>query len=184
MIHVHACSQEGDTNLAAGNTSAPLQISEETRVKTLTSSHRPSFFPLQRLNQEFNILPLLAAPQISTCTQGDCPGEKCRSDGERNQNCSRCSGGAGGLAPHPGFGFACLCILFCFTAVPQRGVCSSRDYSHSGIWMSAGKTEDFRCIQGISVFLITLQGFYHKLLLWIPTAVGAHQFGACFLQEL
>lgn len=50
--------------------------------------------------------------------------------------------------------------------------------------MSAGKTEDFLCIQDISVFLITLQGFYHKLLLRFPAAVGAHQLGACLLQEL
>lgn len=64
-------------------------------------------------------------------------------------------------------------------AVP--GVYFSWDYSHSGIWMSAGKTEDFLCIRDISVFLVTLQGFYCKLLLWFPVAVRVHQFGTCFL---
>lgn len=44
--------------------------------------------------------------------------------------------------------------------------------------MSAGKTEDFLCIQDISVFLVTLQGFYCKLLLWFPVAVWAYRFGA------
>lgn len=66
----------------------------------------------------------------------------------------------------------------------MRGTDSSWDYSHSGMWMCAAETEDFLCIQGISVFLITLQGVYCKLLLCFHAALWAHQFRALCLQEL
>lgn len=77
--------------------------------------------------------------------------------------------------------------LLCFILVPiraMRGTDSSWDYSHSGMWMCAAETEDFLCIQGISVFLITLQGVYCKLLLCFHVALWAHQFRALCLQEL
>ena len=122
-------------------------------------------------------------PKIRMCSPGHYPGEKSNSNREWKENCSHCSGRAAGLAPDPRFCFVSLHPILFYHGV-MRGVYSSWDYSHSGIWMSAAKTEDFLCVQDISVFLITLQGFYCKLLLRFPAAVQAHRFGACFLQEL
>lgn len=161
---------------------APLESSGETQVK-------PDFFLQTKHCKDFtrNLSALLTVPQISMCSQGHCPGEKSSSNGERSENCARCSGRAVGLVLEPGFRFTRLRVPLCFIPVPQRAVCgvySSWDYRHRGMWMSAGETEDFRCIQDISVLLITLQGFYCKLLLWFPAAVRAHRFGARFLQEL
>lgn len=117
-------------------------------------------------------------------SQGHSPGEWSSRNGEWEENRSQGSGRAVGLLPHLDFAVSVSALFY---HGPQQGHAWHRlswDCSHSGIWMCAGETEDFLCIQDISVFLITLQGVYCKLLLWFHVALWAHQFRACFLQEL